>query len=118
VTAQARDREAYQRRPFAAAHVRHRFLQQTGGFVRLGAAAIANEQIRERREIACDVTAGGLHVAAYADAEKKRANVSSAPAVSACKNSSLSSDDGDDDEDEEDDEDDEEETPSKRPKAT
>jgi SHAQKYF class myb-like DNA-binding protein len=55
---------------------------------------------------------------AYADAEKKRANVSSAPAVSACKNSSLSSDDGDDDEDEEDDEDDEEETPSKRPKAT
>ena len=55
---------------------------------------------------------------AYADAEKKRAHVSSAPAVSACKNSSLSSDDGDEDDDDEDDDDDEEETPSKRPKAT
>ena len=49
---------------------------------------------------------------AYADAEKKRAHVSSAPAVSACKNSSLSSDEDDDDDDDE-----EEETPSKRPKA-
>ena len=69
MTAEARHRETDERRALSRARMIHALLDQTRRFRRIGAVAVAHEQVGERREILGDVAARSLHLAAHRDAE-------------------------------------------------